>query len=86
MSQDPKGKYEPLETKDIPVKPGGAQEYRAAAVRGLPKRRSAFNIERLLLLLVVLFMVAVFGLLVYDAIISVNTATNALPPVVPTPK
>jgi hypothetical protein len=74
------------EPKTVPVTPGGAQEYKREAVLGMRKRRRAINLETILLGLVLLFLVAVIGLLVYDAILSVNTATNAMPVVVPTPK
>ena len=84
MSQDPE--VRPFEEKKVPVTPGGAQDYRRQAERGIPKRRQALNIERILLILIVLFGVAVFGLLIYDTLLSANTATNLLPTAVPTAK
>ena len=82
MSQDPE--IRPLEEKKVPVTPGGAPGYKREAELGIPKRRQALNVESILVVLILLFAVAVIGLLVYDAILSVNTATNAMPQVAPT--
>ena len=85
MSQEPQ-EVRPFEDKKVPVTPGGASEYKRQAEQGIPQRRRALNIENMLVVLILLFLVAVFGLLVYDAILSVNTAANAMPPVAPTAK
>ncbi len=85
MSQEPR-EVRPFEEKGVPITAGGAQEYRRQAEAGIPKRRQALNVERILVVLILLFAVAVFGLLIYDAVISVNTATSAMPVVAPTAK